>query len=70
MSFQERKTGRKDMRASTRKKSQWQKDEEVKGDFYFFSFFFLFWMSLAEKKEEIEGSKKYFRRVWFNPSVS
>jgi hypothetical protein len=39
MSFQERKTGRKDMRASTRKKSQWQKDEEVKGDFYFFSFF-------------------------------
>jgi hypothetical protein len=27
------------MRASTRKKSQWQKDEEVKGDFYFFSFF-------------------------------
>lgn len=45
------------MRASTRKKSQWQKDEEVKGDFYFFSFFSFLDEPSGKKKKKLKGRR-------------
>lgn len=75
------KNGTKDMRSRTERKSA---DEEVKDGLVEFLFFLLLVLlfeispvvdgqrenETKKKEKRIEGWKKYFRRVWFNPSVS